>query len=134
MAKTQNNKYFEGRGSRKRSTARVRIYEGDNASIVNGKLVKEFFTDAMSREKAIKPLVVTGMKDKMYFTATANGGGTTGQLDAVVLGLARAIVKYDESTKSVLRKEGFLTRDPREVERKKYYLVKARKKPQFSKR
>ncbi len=134
MAKAEKNKYFEGVGSRKTSTARVRIYEGEGTSTINGKPFKVVYPGSLFQERLLKPLVVAGLKDKFYFTAKAVGGGIAGQLDAVVLGLARAIVNYDETNKPALRNEGVLTRDPRQVERKKYFLRKARKRPQFSKR
>jgi small subunit ribosomal protein S9 len=128
-------KYFEGIGRRKRSTARVRIYAGDKTSTINGKTIDDFFGGKEKVEPIVKrPLIVVGLEKKYYFTAKVNGGGVTGQLEAVRLGLARALYKMDESLKPTLRKEGLVTRDPREVERKKYDHVKARKKPQFSKR
>jgi len=128
-------KYFEGIGRRKRSTARVRIYAGDKTSTINGKAINEFFGSRENAETIVqRPLIVVGLEKKYYFTATVNGGGVTGQLEAIRLGLARALYKMDESLKPTLRKEGLVTRDPREVERKKYDHVKARKKPQFSKR
>lgn len=128
-------KYFEGIGRRKRSTARVRIYAGDKASTVNGKPIEDFFGGKDNVEGIInKPLIVTGLEEKFYFTAKVSGGGITGQLEGVRLGLARAIYKMDSELKPILRKEHLVTRDPREVERKKYHHVKARKKPQFSKR
>ena len=128
-------KYFEGIGRRKRSTARVRIYAGDTTSTVNGKPVEDFFGGKDNVAAIInRPLIVTSLEKKFYFTAKVNGGGITGQLEAVRLGLSRAIYEMDSELKPVLRKENLVTRDPREVERKKYHHVKARKKPQFSKR
>jgi len=128
-------KYFEGIGRRKRSTARVRIYAEDKTSTVNGKPVEDFFGGKDNVSAIInRPLIVTGLEEKFHFTAKVSGGGITGQLEAVRLGLARAIYEMDSELKPVLRKEHLVTRDPREVERKKYHHVKARKKPQFSKR
>ena len=128
-------KYFEGIGRRKRSTARVRIYAGDKGSTVNGKSLDKYFAGSSNSETIIlRPLVVVGLEKKYYFTAKVVGGGSTGQIEAVRLGLARAIVEMNEELKPMLKKEKLLTRDPREVERKKYAHVKARKKPQFSKR
>jgi small subunit ribosomal protein S9 len=128
-------KYFEGIGRRKVSTARVRIYEGDKASSINDKAVEEYFSGIKGVEKDInQPFIVTGFEGKYYFTAKVQGGGTTGQVDSIKLGIARALLKMDESLKSTLRTEGLVTRDPRAVERKKYHHLKARKKPQFSKR
>ena len=123
-------KYIEGIGRRKTSTARVRIYKGDKACTVNGKALVDYFS-----EKIVKrPLIVVGMEGKYYFTAKVLGGGLTGQLEAVRLGLARALYEMDSELKTTLRKENLVSRDPRAVERKKYHHRKARKKPQFSKR
>ncbi len=128
-------KYFEGIGRRKRSTARVRIYLGDKGSTVNSKAMDKYFSGTPNSENIVKrPLIVLGLENKYFFSAKVLGGGFTGQVEAVRLGLARALVKMDESLKATLKKEKLLTRDPREVERKKYAHVKARKKPQFSKR
>lgn len=135
MPKTTSvKKYFEGFGSRKTSDARVRIYEGKGVSQVNGKPVEIFAPDELLRQKMVKPLVVSGLASDAYFTAKVTGGGVTGQLDAVSLGLSRAIVSMDEKYRPELRKAGLLTRDPREVERKKFFLRKARRRPQYSKR
>jgi small subunit ribosomal protein S9 len=127
-------KYYEGIGRRKTSSARVRIYEGTKASTVNGKSLKEYFVAEKDIKDVHRPLVVVGLRDKYYFTAKVQGGGTTGQREAVRLGIARALYEMDPELKPALRKEGLVTRDPRMVERKKYNRVKARKKPQFSKR
>jgi small subunit ribosomal protein S9 len=128
-------KYFEGVGRRKVSTARVRIYEGDKTSTVNDMAVVDYFKGLKSAEKDInRPFVVTGLEKKYYFTAKVNGGGITGQVDSVKLGITRALYEMNPELKSMLRGEGLVTRDPRAVERKKYNLRKARKKGQFSKR
>jgi small subunit ribosomal protein S9 len=127
--------YFEGIGRRKTSTCRVRIYAGDESSTVNGIPVEEYFKSIPdAKKKIIEPLAVVQLTDKYYFTAKISGGGTTGQLEAIQLGLARALYKMDENLKPELRKAELVTRDPRAVERKKYHHRKARKKPQFSKR
>ncbi|MGI5897720.1 MAG: 30S ribosomal protein S9 [Candidatus Dojkabacteria bacterium] len=126
-------KYFEGIGRRKRSTARVRIYNGDKTSTVNGKSIEDYFGKGVDLQLN-RPLIVVGLENKYYFTAKVSGGGVKGQIDAIKLGLARALYLMDESLKPTLRKNKFVTRDPREVERKKYAHVKSRKKPQFSKR
>jgi small subunit ribosomal protein S9 len=129
------NKYYYGRGRRKEASARVRVYFGKGASTVNDKPFEEFFKgNEVIINDAVQPLKLTGNFEKAYFTVVVEGGGTRGQAEAIRLGLARAIVEYDENAKSVLRKAGFLTRDPREKERKKYGLKRARKAPQFSKR
>jgi small subunit ribosomal protein S9 len=129
------SKYIEGIGRRKTSTARVRLYKGDKASTVNKQPVSEYFSMNKDAEKIIdRPLIVVGLEGKYYFTAKVSGGGITGQIESIRLGLARALYDMDEELKTTLRKEGLVTRDPRMVERKKYHHVKARKKPQFSKR
>ena len=129
------SKYIEGIGRRKTSTARVRLYKGDKASTVNGQPLLEYFVMNSDAEKIInRPLIVVGLDGKYYFTAKVVGGGITGQMESVRLGLARALYEMDEELKPVLRKEGLTTRDPRAVERKKYDKHKARKARQFSKR
>lgn len=128
-------RYFEGIGRRKTSTARVRIYKGDKASTINGVPATDYLKEMNKSELyIIKPLTVVGLEKQYYFTAKVQGGGITGQADAIRLGLARAINKMNPEVKPTLRREDLLTRDPREVERKKYHRRKARKKPQFSKR
>ena len=134
MAKTSVSKYYEGIGRRKTSTARVRVFEGESTSSVNLKPVEEYFALKTLVGKTMRPFVVTDQIGKLYFTAKVTGGGINGQADAVKLGVARALVKMDPLLKTVLRKEDLLIRDPRMVERKKYHHIKARKKPQFSKR
>lgn len=128
------DKFFEGIGRRKTSTARVRIYKGDKPSIVNGKPLEEYFTKEMDLSLLLMPLKVTNLEKKYHFSAKVNGGGTSGQRGAIRLGLARAIYKMDSEQKPVLRKHDLVTRDPRMVERKLYNHIKGRKKPQFSKR
>ena len=130
----KRGKYTEGIGRRKVSTARVRIYEGKESSTINGKIFDEYFAGIPEAKKVLKPLEVTSLEGKYYFTAVVSGGGVKGQMDAVQLGLARAIYKMDSELKTVLRKNGLITRDPRMVESKKYNFRKSRKKPQFSKR
>jgi small subunit ribosomal protein S9 len=128
-------KYIEGIGRRKTSTCRVRIYKGDEASTVNGMPIEEYFHGVPNAQRKImKPLDTVELRGKYYFTAKVSGGGTTGQIDSVQLGLARALYKMDESLKPALRDANLVTRDPRAVERKKYNKHKARKGHQFSKR
>ena len=130
-----SKKFFEGIGRRKTSTARVRIYKGDSTSVVNQIPFDKYFEGVKNAKDIVeKPLRVTDLDGKYYFTAKINGGGTTGQVGAIRLGIARALYKMDPELKTILRKEELVTRDPRMVERKKYHHVKARKKPQFSKR
>ncbi len=123
-----------GTGRRKSSVARVFLRKGSGNINVNGRPLDEFF----GRETALmivrQPLELTQNTDKFDITVTTVGGGTTGQAGAIRLGIARALVDYDESLKSELRKAGFMTRDAREVERKKIGLHGARRAPQFSKR
>lgn len=134
MATNSKKKYWEGIGRRKTSTARVRIYEGKSSSTINAKPVEEVYSRKVDQDKIYEPFVLTGTKTKLYFTAKSSGGGVTGQRDAIVLGLSRAIEGFDEKLGNELRKNGLMTRDPRGKERKKYFHLKARKKPQFSKR
>ena len=128
-------KYTEGIGRRKTSTARVRLLKGDKASSVNGKAISEYFVTEGEVENVIRrPLIVVGLEEKYYFTAKVSGGGVTGQIESVRLGLSRALYEMNPELKPILRKENLVSRDPRAVERKKYHHIKARKKPQFSKR
>jgi SSU ribosomal protein S9P len=123
-----------GTGRRKSSTARVFLRKGSGNITVNERPLDEFFGRETARMIVRQPLELTNMLDKFDVVATASGGGTTGQAGAVRLGIARALVEYDESLKSELRKAGLMTRDAREVERKKVGLHKARRATQFSKR
>ncbi|TNJ35579.1 30S ribosomal protein S9 [Arenimonas terrae] len=130
MATQQNY----GTGRRKSSTARVFLRSGKGAIVVNGRPVDEFFGRETSRMIVRQPLEVTKMGDKFDITVTVEGGGITGQAGAIRLGIARALVEYNETLKPDLRKAGLMTRDAREVERKKVGLHKARRATQFSKR
>lgn len=121
-------------GRRKTSTARVVLTPGTGKFRVNGKDVNEYFNVKSVLPEVFKPLEVTNQKDKFDIRANVEGGGFRGQADAIKLGLARALLKIDESLKSVLKGEGLLTRDPREKERKKYGLHSARKDRQYRKR
>ena len=130
MAITQNY----GTGRRKSSTARVFLRAGKGAIIVNERPLDQFFGRETSRMIVRQPLELTKMVEKFDVMVTVEGGGNTGQAGAIRLGIARALVEYDESLKPELRKAGFMTRDAREVERKKVGLHKARRATQFSKR
>ena len=130
MATTQNY----GTGRRKSSTARVFLRKGSGSIVVNGKPLDQFFGRETSRMIVRQPLELTKSTDKFDVLVTVEGGGNTGQAGAIRLGIARALVEYDESLKGELRKAGFMTRDAREVERKKVGLHKARRATQFSKR
>jgi small subunit ribosomal protein S9 len=121
-------------GRRKNAIARVRMTPGKGEVKVNGKSLLEYFTRETLKMDIEQPLEVTETLGKFDFAINTTGGGLTGQAGAVRLGISRALLLYSEDYRSILRKSGFLTRDPREKERKKYGLAKARKRYQFSKR
>lgn len=137
-AKKSSEKYFYAVGRRKSSVAQVRLYADDKATdndlIVNGKKFKEYFPMISSQNSLLAPLKAVGMQGKFRMTVLVRGGGTTGQVEAVRLGVARALVVADETLKKTLKDLGLMTRDAREVERKKAGLKKARKSPQWAKR
>ncbi len=126
--------YYEGVGRRKESTARVRVVASAGGVIVNGKPAEEYFTRDGDLQKSLSPLRVTGRESQVTVTVNVSGGGVTGQAGAVCMGLARALVKMDETFKPALRKEGLMTRDNRMKERKKPGLKRARKAPTYTKR
>jgi small subunit ribosomal protein S9 len=127
--------YYEGIGRRKESTARVRIMSGSGNFFINGKNLEEYFPRLGDKERILTPLEVTSENpDQLDVTVLVSGGGVTGQSDAVKLGLARALIKMTPDFRSSLRKAGLLTRDPREKERKKPGLKRARKAPTYTKR
>ncbi len=133
----ENRRYFEGIGRRKTSTARVRVFLDADATgefTVNGKDVKEFFPRFGDYITLAGPLADTELDGKVDISVLINGGGVTGQTSAVRLGIARALVKYDENLRGVLRQHGHLTRDARVKERKKPGLKRARKAPTYTKR
>lgn len=121
-------------GRRKRSVARIRLVEGSGKVIVNEKNIDVYFPREAHRINAIEPLNATNSLNKFDMIVNVFGGGMTGQAGAIRLGLARALKEENEKFKPILKKAGMLTRDPREVERKKYGLSGARKRYQFSKR
>ena len=125
---------FYGTGRRKTSTARVFITAGTGAIIVNDRPLDEYFGRPVARMVVRQPLELVGLVEKFDVNVTVVGGGSFGQAGAIRHGLTRALMEYDESLRGELRKAGYVTRDSREVERKKVGLRKARKKPQFSKR
>jgi small subunit ribosomal protein S9 len=131
MATTQQN---YGTGRRKTSAARVFLNKGSGQIMVNGRPLDEFFGRETSRMIVRQPLELTQMADKFDIQVNVAGGGITGQAGAIRLGIARALVEYDETLKAPLRRAGFMTRDARAVERKKVGLHKARRATQFSKR
>jgi small subunit ribosomal protein S9 len=131
MASLQQN---YGTGRRKSSTARVFLRKGEGKITVNDRPLDEFFGRETSRMIVRQPLVLTKNTETFDIMVTVEGGGITGQAGAIRLGIARSLIEYDETLKPELRKAGFMTRDAREVERKKVGLHKARRATQFSKR
>ena len=130
MAQLQNY----GTGRRKSAVARVRLLPGKGEIIVNGKKLDDYFGLEIVKREVRRPLVITGTEGKFDVIAKVHGGGTTGQAGALRHGISRALIQADAELRPVLKKAGFLTRDPRMKERKKYGLKKARKASQFSKR
>ncbi len=123
-----------GVGRRKKATAIVKLKEGSGEIIINKRPLNLYFPLFYQQDEAIKPLIVCNLKDKFNIEIKAEGGGISGQVDAVKLGIARALVKYDPSLAPKLKEYGLLTRDPRMKERKKYGQKGARKKFQWTKR
>ena len=121
-------------GRRKTSVARVRLYDGNGEFSLNGRTLKDYFPDPELRRRIQEAFKVTDLENRYDVAATLEGGGTTGQSDALRLGIARGLIAIDPELRPVLKKEGMLTRDSRMVERKKYGLRKARRAPQFTKR
>ena len=133
MAKKETITYY-GTGRRKSSIARVRIVEGSGKITINGKDIDEFFGLETLKVIVRQPLTVTNTTDKYDVICSVQGGGFTGQAGAIRHGIARALNEANIELRPTLKSNGFLTRDPRMKERKKYGLKKARKAPQFSKR
>jgi len=130
MAKVQ----YYGTGRRKSSVARVRLVPGEGNITVNGRSLDDYFGLETLKVITKQPLVLTETENKFDIFVNVIGGGFTGQAGAIRHGISRALLKADEEYRSALKKAGFLTRDPRMKERKKYGLKKARRAPQFSKR
>ena len=130
MAKVQ----YLGTGRRKKSVARVRLVPGEGKVIINKREMESYFGLGTLYVIVNQPLVLTATKDKFDVLVNVHGGGFTGQAVAIRHGISRALLKADENLRPALKKAGFLTRDPRMKERKKYGLKKARRAPQFSKR
>jgi small subunit ribosomal protein S9 len=126
--------FIWGTGRRKSSVARVRIAPGTGKILVNERELNDYFSKERDRKAMFGPLEVTNQGGKLDIFVSASGGGLTGQSGAIVMGLARAIMKYDPTTEVALRNSGFMTRDSRMKERKKYGQRGARRKFQFSKR
>ena len=130
MSETQ----LYGTGRRKRSTARVFMKTGSGSITVNNRPLDQFFGRQTARMIVRQPLELINLADQFDITVTVKGGGTTGQAGAIRHGLTRALMQYDEALRPALRQAGFVTRDAREVERKKVGLRKARRATQYSKR
>ena len=126
--------YFYGTGRRKKSIARVRLYPGTGVVTVNGRSIDEYFGLETLKLIVAQPFGVTETTGKFDVVVTVKGGGLSGQAGAIRHGVARALLAADEANKPALKAAGFLTRDPRMKERKKYGLKAARRAPQFSKR
>jgi small subunit ribosomal protein S9 len=123
-----------GTGRRKEAVARVRITPGTGKFELNSRPLEEYFPSRTQRMLATAPLRTAGREKELDVVAHLEGGGTTGQAGALRHGIARALIEMDESLRGILKREGYLTRDAREKERRKYGLKKARKAPQYSKR
>ena len=130
----ETNPYFYGTGRRKKSVARVRVYAGSGKITIINRDIDDYFGLETLKLIVRQPLALTGTADKFDIVCNVQGGGVTGQAGAIRHGLSRALLQYDENLRPALKKAGFLTRDPRMKERKKYGLKGARRAPQFSKR
>lgn len=126
--------YFYGTGRRKSSVARVRVYAGSGNITINGRNIDDYFGLETLKLIVKQPLILTENSNKFDIVCTVAGGGVTGQAGAIRHGLSRALLQVNEELRPILKKAGFLTRDPRMKERKKYGLKAARRAPQFSKR
>lgn len=125
---------YIGTGRRKKAVARVRLVPGEGQITINGRAFEQFFPNSSNRLLVLQPLALTENTVRFDIICRVNGGGVTGQAGAICLGIARALIKADPELRGVIKRAGFLVRDPRMKERKKYGLHKARKSPQYSKR
>ena len=130
----ETKQYFYGTGRRKHSVARVRVYNGTGKITINNRDIDDYFGLDTLKLIVRQPLAVAGVEGKFDIVVRVAGGGVSGQAGAIRHGLSRALLVYDENLRGELKKAGFLTRDPRMKERKKYGLKAARRAPQFSKR
>ena len=130
----EGNPYFYGTGRRKKSVARVRVYPGTGKIIINDRDIDSYFGLETLKLIVRQPLALTETAEKFDVICKVQGGGVTGQAGAIRHGLSRALLQHDENLRPLLKKAGFLTRDPRMKERKKYGLKGARRAPQFSNR
>ncbi len=128
------DKYIFSTGRRKTSIANVRLFSGEGESVVNKKPLKDYFGYSFYREEALKPFQLTGLASDFHFTANVSGGGPHSQAQALRHGISMALAGLSDDIRKVLKKNGFLTRDPREKERKKPGLKRARRSPQWAKR
>ena len=134
MAAATTEKVYYATGKRKTSAARVFLKDGSGKITINGKNSDEYIQTMAGRVEVHKPFLITNNKDKFDAYITVKGGGTTGQVEAIRHGITRALMVVDPDTRDALKKAGYVTRDDRKVERKKYGKHKARKSSQFSKR
>ena len=132
--KEVKKKYIEALGKRKEAIARVRLVKDKPGFVINEKTIEEYFPLQNYHKKILDPFKATDLENTFFVSIKVKGGGMTGQAEAIRLGISRCLIKIDEKLKPALRKAGFLTRDSRIVERKKYGLKKARKAAQWSKR
>ena len=130
----ESKPYFYGTGRRKSSVARVRVYQGTGKITIHDRDIDDYFGLETLKVIVRQPLALTDTLGKFDIVCRVAGGGVTGQAGAIRHGIARALLQYDEALRASLKKAGFLTRDPRMKERKKYGLKAARRAPQFSKR
>lgn len=130
----ESNPYFYGTGRRKSSVARVRVYPGTGKVTINDRDIDDYFGLETLKTIVRQPLVLTETAEKFDIVCRVSGGGVSGQAGAIRHGVARALLQFDENLRPALKKAGFLTRDPRMKERKKYGLKAARRASQFSKR
>lgn len=130
----ETNPFYYGTGRRKKSVARVRVYAGTGKITINDRDIDDYFGLETLKLIVRQPLALTETAEKFDIVCRVNGGGVTGQAGAIRHGIARALLQFDPELRTALKKAGFLTRDPRMKERKKYGLKAARRAPQFSKR
>lgn len=135
IKKEGKSKLYTGTGRRKRAVARVWLWEKDGEYTVNGKSLKDYYKKELEWKDALGPFFANATPPaKFTVSAKVSGGGAMAQKEALMMGLARALVEFNPELRPALKRRGYLTRDPREKERKKYFLRKARKAPQYSKR
>lgn len=131
---SEDIRYYEAVGRRKRAVARVRLFPGDGQVVINERDLQEYFGRSQDRSNVIAPLQLANAESRFNLSVLVQGGGVTGQAQAIRHGVARALLVADPNLRPLLRRAGFLTRDPREKERKKAGLKRARKAPQYTKR